>query len=48
VVVSYSNSEAMCEVTLGDAWRVRPDTRLISELGAWLAPENVEVLYSST
>ena len=48
VVVSYSNSEAMCEVTLGDAWRVRPDTRLISELGAWLAPENVEVVYSST
>jgi len=26
---------------------VRPDTQLISELGAWLAPENVEVVYSS-
>jgi hypothetical protein len=26
---------------------VRPDTQLISELGAWLAPENVELVYGS-
>ena len=48
VVVSYSNPSAACEVTLGDSWRVRPDTQLISELGAWLTPENVEVVYGST
>jgi hypothetical protein len=34
-------------VALGDSWRVRPDTQLISELGAWLAPENVELVYGS-
>jgi DNA polymerase-3 subunit alpha len=47
VVVFYSNSKAVCEVALGDAWRVRPDTQLIKDLGAWLAPENVEVVYGS-
>jgi DNA polymerase-3 subunit alpha len=47
VVVFYSNSKAVCEVALGDAWRVRPDTQLLNDLGAWLAPENVEVVYTS-
>jgi DNA polymerase-3 subunit alpha len=45
VVVSYRNAEAACEVALGDAWRVRPDSRLIADLGAWLAPENVQLVY---
>jgi DNA polymerase-3 subunit alpha len=45
VLVQYENGKAMCEVALGDAWRVRPDPQLISDLGAWLAPENVEVVY---
>jgi DNA polymerase-3 subunit alpha len=45
VVVSYENEKARCEVALGDAWRVRPDGQLLSELGAWLAPENVQVIY---
>jgi DNA polymerase-3 subunit alpha len=45
VVVSYANAQAACEVALGDAWRVRPDGQLLSELGAWLAPENVQVVY---
>jgi hypothetical protein len=27
---------------LGENWRVRPDNKLISDLGAWLTPENVE------
>jgi DNA polymerase-3 subunit alpha len=45
VVVAYRNSMAACEVALGDAWRVRPDSRLIAELGAWLAPENVQLVY---
>jgi DNA polymerase-3 subunit alpha len=47
VVVSYENAKAACEVALGEAWRVRPDGRLISELGAWLAPENVQVVYGA-
>jgi len=45
VVIAYRNSAAACEVALGDAWRVRPDSRLIAELGAWLTPENVELVY---
>jgi DNA polymerase-3 subunit alpha len=47
VLVEYENGTAQCKLALGESWRVRPDTRLISELGAWLAPENVEVVYSS-
>jgi DNA polymerase-3 subunit alpha len=47
VVVEYENGKAVCNVALGEAWRVRPDSQLISDLGAWLAPENVEVVYSS-
>jgi DNA polymerase-3 subunit alpha len=47
VLVEYENGKAACKLALGDSWRVRPDTRLISELGAWLAPENVEVVYSA-
>jgi DNA polymerase-3 subunit alpha len=48
VIVFYSTSKAACEVALGDSWRVRPDTQLIADLGAWLAPENIEVVYSSS
>ncbi|HET7197291.1 MAG TPA: DNA polymerase III subunit alpha, partial [Burkholderiales bacterium] len=48
VVVAYRNAQAACDVALGDAWRVRPDSRLIAELGAWLAPENVELVYGTT
>jgi DNA polymerase-3 subunit alpha len=47
VVVSYTSETASCEVALGDAWRVRPDPRLISDLGSWLAPENVRIVYGS-
>jgi DNA polymerase-3 subunit alpha len=46
VVVRYENGQAACEVALGDAWRVRPDERLLSELSAWLAPESVQVTYA--
>ena len=45
VVISYSNERASCEVALGDAWRVRPDAQLIYDLGSWLAPENVRIIY---
>jgi len=47
VIVSVSNQEASCDVALGDAWRVRPDQQLIAELGAWLKPENVHLVYGS-
>jgi DNA polymerase-3 subunit alpha len=47
VVVSYGNGQAACEVVLGDTWRVRPDGKLIDELGAWLAPQNVQLVYGS-
>jgi len=46
VVISYRNSNAACEVALGDAWRVKPDSRLLAELAAWVTPENVQVIYS--
>src|SRR5688500_154529 len=42
VVVAYGNGKGACEVVLGENWRVRPDHKLISDLGAWLTPENVE------
>jgi DNA polymerase-3 subunit alpha len=47
VVVAYRNATAACDVALGEAWRVRPDSRLIAELGAWLAPENVQLVYGA-
>jgi DNA polymerase-3 subunit alpha len=46
VYVHYETGGAACDVALGDAWRVRPDSQLLERLGAWLAPENVQVLYS--
>jgi len=45
VVVSYGNGKAACEVALGEGWRVRPDSKLITELGEWLTPENVELVF---
>jgi DNA polymerase-3 subunit alpha len=47
VLVLYENGKALCQVALGDAWRVRPDSRLLEELGAWLTPENVQVVYAA-
>jgi DNA polymerase-3 subunit alpha len=47
VVISFRNAEASCDVALGESWRVRPDQQLIAELGAWLKPENVQVVYGS-
>jgi DNA polymerase-3 subunit alpha len=46
VYVHYETGAAACDVALGDAWRVRPDGQLLERLGAWLTPENVQVLYS--
>ena len=47
VVVEYVNGTAACKVALGEAWRVKPDDRLLAELAAWLTPENVQVVYGS-
>jgi DNA polymerase-3 subunit alpha len=47
VFVHYRTAGAACDVALGDAWRVRPEAQLIERLAAWLAPENVQVLYSN-
>jgi DNA polymerase-3 subunit alpha len=47
VFVHYRTGGAACDVALGDAWRVRPEAQLIERLAAWLAPENVQVLYSN-
>ena len=46
VRIRYQNGAAQCELTLGDAMRVRLDDALLTELGNWLQPENVEVVYS--
>jgi DNA polymerase-3 subunit alpha len=47
VFVRYRNAGAACDLALGDAWRVRPEAPLIERLGAWLAPENVQVIYGN-
>jgi DNA polymerase III subunit alpha len=46
VVVSYGNGAGACDVVLGEGWRVRPEQKLLSDLGDWLAPENVELTFS--
>ncbi|MGE0876337.1 MAG: DNA polymerase III subunit alpha, partial [Burkholderiales bacterium] len=47
VLVQYETGGATCEVALGDAWKVKPDERLIASLAEWLAPENVRVVYAA-
>jgi len=47
VVVSYGNGKGACEVVLGEGWRVRPDSKLISDLGDWLTTENVELVFGT-
>jgi DNA polymerase-3 subunit alpha len=48
VLVHYENGAASCDVRLGDGWRISPDERLLGELSAWLAAENVRLIYSGT
>jgi DNA polymerase-3 subunit alpha len=45
VLVHWENAGASCDVALGEAWRVRPNERLIGELSAWLSPENVQLRF---
>jgi DNA polymerase-3 subunit alpha len=45
VSVVYSNHGAICEIDLGEAWRVNLHDELIRSLGEWLKPENVNIVY---
>ena len=45
VCVAYTSAKAQAEFDLGEEWKVRPDDALIAELGKWLEPENVQVVY---
>jgi len=47
VLVHYENGAASCDVALGESWRVRPDSRLMEQLAAWLTPERVRLLYAN-
>jgi DNA polymerase-3 subunit alpha len=47
VLVHYENGAASCDVALGERWRVRPDTQLLEQLAAWLAPESVRLVYAN-
>jgi len=48
VLVHYESAGAVCDVALGEAWRVRPDEQLLGELSAWLSPEAVQFQYGSS
>ena len=45
VSVAYTNDNAVAEFDLGENWKIRPDDNLMSELGKWLEPRNVQVVY---
>ncbi len=45
VLIAYTNANAAAEFDLGEDWKVRPDDSLISELGKWLEPRNVQIVY---
>jgi DNA polymerase-3 subunit alpha len=45
VSVVYLNAGAMCEIELGDAWRISLHDELIRSLAEWLKPENVNIVY---
>jgi len=48
ISMSYRKENRECEIALGEAWRVRLDEGLMSELRDWLLPENVAIEYSHT
>ena len=45
VSVVYNNNDAIAEIELGDAWRVKLDDGLINSLGDWIEPKNVQIVY---
>ncbi len=50
VMICYQTGHAagasLCEISLGEDWRVRPDDGLIGTLNDWLTPANVELCYN--
>jgi DNA polymerase III subunit alpha len=46
VEIHYHNGSARCAVRLGDAWRIRPEEALLTELRDWLSPAGVELRYA--
>jgi DNA polymerase-3 subunit alpha len=45
VSVAYTNGNAAAEFDLGEHWKIRPDDNLMVELGKWLEPKNVQIIY---
>lgn len=45
VVVSFHNGQALCELQLGQAWRVRPDDELLQNLKSKLGEAQVKLQY---
>jgi DNA polymerase-3 subunit alpha len=48
VSVVYTNRGAVCEIDLGEKWRVNLHDDLIHSLREWLSPENVDIVYHDT
>ena len=46
VSILYRNHRAICEIELGEAWRVNVDDKLLQSLQAWLSEDNVTVIYN--
>ena len=46
VRLTYRNKEAVCELNLGDASRVRLEDDLLLSLADWLSSENVSIEYN--
>jgi DNA polymerase-3 subunit alpha len=46
VRIAYRSADAVCELTLGEANRVRLEDELLNALGDWLKSENVRVDYA--
>ena len=46
VRLTYRNKEAVCELNLGDASRVRLEDDLLLSLSDWLSSENVSIEYN--
>jgi len=45
VSIAYTNDNAAAEFDLGEQWKIRPDDNLMLELGKWLEPKNVQIIY---
>ena len=46
VEIEYHNQNAVCEILLGEDWKVHPRDELYASLAEWLQPENVRFQYS--